>query len=148
MAKARARQGDRLRTLTHQPATSSEGRRILARMSRDLDVYLAHQRAVQLVHGIVIRYRLALDGPTVKTTHSDLDATLPARSILITTDQGELLIRSAEWVDRVDDLAAHVLGWLMAHIDLRAATTRTGARRYDEVWMTAWRQANPGGRRT
>lgn len=81
----------------------------------------------------------------MKISTPDLDATLPERSIGIVTDQGELLICSAEWVDCVDDLSAHVLGWLMAHIDLRAATTRTGARRYDEVWMTAWRQANPGG---
>lgn len=116
-------------------------------MSSDHTVYFAHQRAVQVVHGIVVRYRLALAGPTVTTTHADLDTTVPERSIRITTDQGELLIRSAEWVDRVDDLPAHVFGWLMAHVDLRTATSRTGARRYDEVWMTAWRQANPGGRR-
>lgn len=117
-------------------------------MSSEYAVYFAHRKAVQVVHGLVIRYRLDLDGPTVKTAHSDRDTTLPEHSILITTEAGELLIRSAEWVDRLDDLPAHVLGWLMAHIDLRAATTRSGARRYDEVWMTAWRQANPGGRRT
>lgn len=116
-------------------------------MSSDYDEYLAHQRVVQVVHGITIRYRLALDGPTVNTTHSDLNTTLPERSIRITTAQAELLIRSVDWVDRLDDFPAHVLGWLMAHLDLRAATTRTGARRYDEVWMTAWRQVNPGGRR-
>lgn len=130
-----------------QPRPLSGVPRILARMSSDYDEYLAHQRVVQVVHGITIRYCLALDGPTVNTTHSDLNTTLPERSIRITTDQAELLIRSVDWVDRLDDFPAHVLGWLMAHLDLRAATTRTGARRYDEVWMTAWRQANPGGRR-
>lgn len=116
-------------------------------MSSDYAVYFAHQKAVQIVHGLTINYRLALDGPSVTTSESDLDKTLPEHSVRIVTDQGELLMRSAEWVHQDDELRAHVLGWLMAHIDLRAAKVRLGARRYDEVWMTAWRQANPGGRK-
>lgn len=126
---------------------ASEVRRILAAMSSDYAVYFAHQTAVWAVHGLTIRYSLTLDGPTVTATHSDLDKRLPDWSIHIVTGEEELLIRSAEWVDRIDDLRAHVLGWLVAHIDLRVAKTRPGERRYDEVWMAAWRQANPGSRR-
>lgn len=116
-------------------------------MSSDHAVYFAHQKAVQAVDGLTISYRLTLDGQIVRTAHSDLDKTLPERSIHIVTGEEELLIRSAEWVGRIDELRAHVLGWLVGHIDLRAAKARSGARRHDEVWMTAWRRANPGGRR-
>ena len=71
-------------------------------MSSDYAVYFAHQTAVWAVHGLTIRYSLTLDGPTVTATHSDLDKRLPDWSIHIVTGEEELLIRSAEWVDRID----------------------------------------------
>ncbi|TDP76371.1 hypothetical protein DEU31_3079 [Brachybacterium sp. AG952] len=110
------------------------------------ELYFAHQRAVQTVHGIAIRYRLALIGPRVDVAHSELDPTLPEHSIRVRAGGAELLIDSADWVGRRAELDAHVLVWLLEHVDLRAARPRPAARRYDEVWMGAWREANPARR--
>lgn len=112
----------------------------------DLGLYFAHQKTVQTIHGVTIRYRLALIGPTVTVVHSEIDETLPEHSVRVTTGDAELIVHSASWIDRRDELDAHVLAWLLEHIDLRAARPRPGARRYDEVWMNAWREANPGRR--
>ena len=110
------------------------------------ELYFAHQRAVQTVHGVAIRYRLALIGPRIDVVHSELDQSLPEHSIRVRAGDAELLIWSAEWVGRRAELEEHVLAWLLEHVDLRAARTRPAARRYDEVWMRAWRDANPGRR--
>ena len=110
------------------------------------ELYFAHQRAIQVVHGLVISYRIALIGPRIEVVHSELDPALPAHSIRIRASGGELLINSAEWIGRRDELDAHVLAWLLEHVDLRAARPRPAARRYDEVWMRSWRDANPGRR--
>ncbi|MGP5305318.1 hypothetical protein [Brachybacterium alimentarium] len=112
----------------------------------DLDLYFAHQKAVQVIHGVTIRYRLALIGPSVIVLHSELDPTLPERSIRITAGDAELIIDSASWIDRREALKAHVLVWMIEHIDLGAARPRPGARRYDTVWMSAWQEANPSRR--
>ncbi|MGP5253273.1 hypothetical protein [Brachybacterium alimentarium] len=112
----------------------------------DLDLYFAHQKTVQTIHGFTIRYRLALIGPTVTVVHSEIDESLPERSVRIATGDAGLVVESASWIDRRDELDAHVLVWLLEHIDLRAARPRPAARRYDEVWMNAWREANPGRR--
>lgn len=109
-------------------------------------LYFAHQRAVQTIHGIAIRYRLALIGPRVDVAHSELDPTLPAHSIRVRTGGDELLIDSADWVERRAGLEEHVLAWLLEHVDLRSARPRPAARRYDETWMRAWREANPDRR--
>ncbi|MFE7605796.1 hypothetical protein ACFU1Q_11600 [Brachybacterium paraconglomeratum] len=108
------------------------------------ELYFAHQRAVQTIHGIAIRYRLALIGPRVDVIHSELDPALPEHSIRIRADDAELMVDSAEWIGRRAELEEHVLAWLLEHIDLRAARPRPAARRYDEVWMRSWREANPG----
>ena len=110
------------------------------------ELYFAHQRAVQTIHGIAIRYRLALIGPRIDVAHSELDQSLPEHSIRVRADEAELLIGSADWAGRRAELDAHVLARLLEHVDLRAARTCPGARRYDEVWMRAWRDANPGRR--
>lgn len=110
------------------------------------ELYFAHQRAIQAVHGVVISYRLALIGPRIDVVHSELDPTLPPHSIRICAGETELLIDSADWIGRRDELDAHVFAWLLEHVDLRAARPRPAARRYDEVWMRAWRDANPGRR--
>ncbi|GAA1288727.1 MULTISPECIES: hypothetical protein [Micrococcales] len=112
----------------------------------DLDLYFAHQKTVQTIHGFTIRYRLALIGPTVTVVHSEIDESLPERSVRIATGDAGLVVESASWIDRRDELDAHVLVWLLEHIDLRASRPRPAARRYDEVWMNAWREANPGRR--
>ena len=44
------------------------------------ELYFAHQRAVQTIHGIAIRYRLALIGPRIDVAHSELDPALPEHS--------------------------------------------------------------------
>lgn len=110
------------------------------------ELYFAHQRAVQTIHGIAIRCRLALIGPRVDVAHSELDQSLPEHSIRVRAGDAELLIDSAGWVGRRAELEEHVLAWLLEHVDLRAARPRPAARRYDEVWMRAWREANPGRR--
>lgn len=110
------------------------------------EIYFAHQLAVQTVHGIAIRYRLALIGPRVDVAHSELDQSLPEHSIRVRAGDAELLIDSADRVGRRAELEGHVLAWLLEHVDLRAARPRPSARRYDEVWMRAWRDANPGRR--
>lgn len=115
-----------------------------ARVSHGL--YFAHQRAVQTIHGIAIRYRLALIGPRIDVAHSELEPTLPEYSIRVRAGDAELTVDSANWVGRRTELEEHVLAWLLAHVDLRAARPRPAARRYDEVWMRAWRDANPGRR--
>lgn len=112
----------------------------------DLELYFAHQKAVQAVHGVTIRYRLALIGPSVVVLHSEIDPMLPERSIMITVGAAELIIDSASWIDRREELQEHVLAWMLEHIDLCAARPRPGARRYDSVWMSAWQEANPGRR--
>jgi hypothetical protein len=66
--------------------------------------------------------------------------------VRIRAGEHELLIDSADWIGRRAELDAHVRAWLLEHIDLRAARPRPGARRYDEEWMRAWRDANPGRR--
>ena len=110
------------------------------------ELYFAHQLAVQTVHGIVVRYRLALIGPRVDVAHSELEPTLPEYSIRVRAGGAELLIDSADWVGRRAELDALVLAWLLEHVDLRAARPRPAARRCDEVRMQAWRDANPGRR--
>ncbi|WP_270409457.1 hypothetical protein [Brachybacterium paraconglomeratum] len=110
------------------------------------ELYFAHQRAVQTVHGIAIRYRLALIGPRIDVAHSELESGLPEHSIRVRAGDAELLIDSASWVGRRADLEEHVVAWLLEHVDLRAARPRPAARRYDDVWMRAWRDANPGRR--
>lgn len=110
------------------------------------ELYFAHQRAVQAIHGITVRYRLALVGPCIDVAHAELDPALPANSIRVRAGDAELLIDSADWIGRRAELDAHVLSWLLEHVDLRAARPRPAARRYDEVWMRAWRDANPGRR--
>lgn len=110
------------------------------------ELYFAHQRAVQTIHGIAIRYRIALMGPTLTVAHSELDPALPDHSVRISTGAHELAVDSADWIGRRAELDAHVFAWLLAHINLRAARPRPGARRYDDVWMSAWRAANPGRR--
>ena len=110
------------------------------------ELYFAHQRTVQTIHGIVVRYRLALIGPRIDVAHAELDPTLPEHSIRVRVGDAELLIDSADWVGGRDELDAYVLAWFLEHVDLRAARPRPAARRYDEVWMRAWREANPGRR--
>lgn len=110
------------------------------------ELYFAHQRAVQTIHGLAIRYRLALIGPRIDVVHFELDPTLPPHSIRIRAGEAELLIDSASWVGRRAELDKQVLAWLLEHVDLRAARPRPGARRYDETWMRAWRDSNPGRR--
>lgn len=110
------------------------------------ELYFAHQRAVQAVHGVAIGYRLALTGLPVDVVHSELEPALPPHSVRIRTGEHELLIDSADWINRRAELDAHVRAWMLEHIDLRAARPRTAARRYDEQWMSAWRAANPGRR--
>lgn len=112
-------------------------------MTDDLPAFLAHQKIVQIIHGVVIRYRLSLKGPAVSVVHAELDPALPERSVRVTAGEHELLIRSADWADRPNELAGHLQQWMMKHIDLRAAQPRKASRRYDETWMTAWRKANP-----
>ncbi len=36
------------------------------------ELYFGHQHAVQTIHGIAIRYRLALIGPRIDVAHSEL----------------------------------------------------------------------------
>ncbi|MEU2418599.1 hypothetical protein ABZ546_12520 [Brachybacterium paraconglomeratum] len=110
------------------------------------ELYFAHQRAIQVVHGLVISYRIALIGPRIEVVHSELDPALPEHSIRVRAGDDELLIRSAVWVGRRAELDTHVHSWLLEHVDLRAARPRPAARRYDDVWMRAWREANPGRR--
>ncbi|GAP78486.1 MULTISPECIES: hypothetical protein [Brachybacterium] len=110
------------------------------------ELYFAHQRAVQTIHGLVVRYRLAFIGPRIDVAHSELDQSLPEHSIRVRAGDAELLIDSADWVGRRTELEEHALAWLLEHVDLRAARPRPAARRYDEVWMQAWRDANPGRR--
>jgi len=112
----------------------------------EIELYFAHQKAVQTIHGVTIRYRLALIGPPVTVVHSEIDESLPEHSTRVSTGDAELIVDSRSWIDRRDELDAHVFAWLLEHIDLRAARPRPGARRYDETWMNAWREANPGGR--
>lgn len=100
-----------------------------------LELYFAHQRAVQTIHGIAIRYRLALIGPRIDVAHSELDPALPEHSIRIRAGDDELLIDSADWVGRRAELDAHDLVWLLEHVDLRAARPRPAALRYEEAWM-------------
>lgn len=111
-----------------------------------LELYFAHQKAVQAIHGVTIRYRLALIGPSVVVQHSEIDPTLPERSIRISAGDAELIIDSASWIDRREDLQARALAWMLEHIDLRAARPRPGARRYDAIWMSTWQKANPSRR--
>lgn len=68
------------------------------------ELYFAHQRAVQSVHGIVVRYRFALIGPRVDVIHAELDPTLPEHPIRVCAGGAELLIWSAEWVGRRAEL--------------------------------------------
>lgn len=110
------------------------------------ELYFAHQHAVQTVHRVVITYRLALNGPGITVVHSELDPSLPARSVQIRTGEHELLIDSAGWIGRRAELDAHVRAWMLEHIDLHTARPRTASRRYDEQWISAWRAANPGRR--
>ena len=110
------------------------------------ELYFAHQRAVQTIHGLAILYRLALIGPRVDVVHSELDQFLPEHSIQVRAGGDELLVDSADWGGRRAELEEHALAWLLEHVDLRAARPRPAARRYDEVWMQAWRDANPGRR--
>ena len=110
------------------------------------ELYFAHQRTTQAVHGVVITYRLALNGPAVTVSHSELDPSLPPHSVRVRTGEHELLIDSADWINRRAALDKHVRAWILEHIDLRASRPRTAARRYDEQWMQAWRDANPGRR--
>lgn len=42
------------------------------------ELYFAHQRAVQTIHGIAVRYRLALIGPRIDVAHSELEPSLPS----------------------------------------------------------------------
>lgn len=112
-------------------------------MTDDLSVFLAHQKVVQIIHGVVIRYRLSLNGPVASVVHAELDPELPERSVQVTAGEHELLIHSADWADRQNELAGHIQQWMMEHINLRAAKPRKSSRRYDEVWKTAWREANP-----
>ncbi|WP_232820378.1 hypothetical protein [Brachybacterium sp. YJGR34] len=92
---------------------------------------------------MTIHYQLTLIGPTVTVTHSDIDETLPLHSVRLTAGESELVVVSTEWIDRWGELDEYVLAWLLEHIDLHAARSRPGSRRYDEVWMRAWREANP-----
>lgn len=108
------------------------------------ELYFAHQRAMQTVHGVVIGYRLALNGPAVTVVHSELDGSLPPHSVRVRTGEHELLIDSADWINQRAELDAHVRAWMLEHIDLRAARPRARARRHDVEWMFAWRAANPG----
>lgn len=110
------------------------------------ELCFAHQRAVQTVHGYVVRYRLALIGPRIDVVHLELDPALPVHSIRVRTGDVELLVDSADWIARREELDAHVLAWLHKHVDPRAARPRPGARRYGDAWMRAWRDANPGRR--
>lgn len=110
------------------------------------ELYFAHQGAVQTIHGIAIRYRLALSGPRIDVAHSESDQSLPEHSVRVRVGDAKLLIDSADWVGRRAELEEHVLAWLLEHVDLRAARPRPAARRYDEVRMGAWRDANPGRR--
>lgn len=110
------------------------------------ELYFAHRRTIQAVHGVVIAYRLAHTGPSVTVVHSELEPALPPHSVRVRAGGHELLIDSADWIDRHGDLGAHVRAWMLEHIDLRAARPRTASRRYDEQWMSAWRAANPGRR--
>ena len=110
------------------------------------ELYFAHQRAVQMIHGIAIRYRLALIGPRIDIAHSELEPTLPEHSIRVRAGDAELLIDSADWAGRRAELEEQVLAWLLEHVDLSTARPRPAARRYDEVWMRAWGEVNPGRR--
>ncbi|WP_270409868.1 hypothetical protein [Brachybacterium paraconglomeratum] len=110
------------------------------------ELYFAHQHAVQTIHGIAIRYRLALIGPRIDVAHSELDPVLPGHSIRVRAGDDELLIDSADWVGRRAELDARVLVWLLEHVDLRAARPRPAVRRYGEASMGAWREANPARR--
>jgi len=47
------------------------------------ELCFAHQRAVQTVHGIAIRSRLALVGPRTDVARSELDPALPEHSIRV-----------------------------------------------------------------
>lgn len=98
---------------------------------------------MQTVHGVVITYRLALNGPAVTVVHSEIDPELPPHSVRVRTGEHELLIDSADWINRRAELDAHVRAWMLEHLDLRATRPRTAARRYDEQWMSARRAANP-----
>lgn len=128
------------------PLKRVEQRPSTGHRSADYELYFAHQRTIQTVHGVVITYRLALNGPAATVVHSELDQDLPPLSVRIRAGGYELLIDSADWIDRRAELDAHVRAWMLEHIDLRAARPRTAARRYDEQWMQAWRDANPGRR--
>lgn len=107
------------------------------------EAHTTHQAVVHHVTGIIIRYRIAIDGPAVELAHSDLDPTMPARTLRLSTVGAELEVRSDEWIGRTDDVSAYVFGWMLGHIDLRGARIQSGARRYDSEWMDAWRRANP-----
>jgi len=109
------------------------------------EVYLVHQAVQQHVAGVVIRYGITVDGPEVEWTHSALDDSLPAYSVRVSTGGHELLLRSAEWVGRADEVRPRVFGWLLAHVDLAAAKLQTDSKRLAPEWLLAWRQVHPDG---
>jgi hypothetical protein len=47
------------------------------------ELYFAHQRAVQTIDSVVVRYRLALVGLRIDVVRSELDPALPAHPIRI-----------------------------------------------------------------
>lgn len=110
-----------------------------------LEGFAAHQAVLHHCSSVVIRYHIAIDGPVVELAHADLDPSLSTHTVRITTAGTALELRSDEWISRTGDVSAHVLGWMLGHIDLRGTRVRPGARHYDEEWMDAWRRANPLG---
>ena len=74
------------------------------------ELYFAHQRAIQAVHGIVISYRIAFIGPRVDVVHSELEPILPEHSVRVRAGDADLLVDSADWIGRRDELNELVLG--------------------------------------
>lgn len=106
----------------------------------DHSAFRAHQAAVRTILGLVGRFQLTVDGPTVEVAHSDLNTALPPCSVRVSAGRDELLVRSSEWVGRDGELEARVGAWLVGRVGLRGTKLRK-ARRTDPVWKR-------GGERT
>lgn len=100
------------------------------------------------MHGVSVGYRLTLDRvPSITVTPYHRDPSLPKYSVRVSIGEDELVLTVEDWDGQSDEMAAHLLAWILERADLRGARMRRGARRPNPLWVAAWHVANPGGRR-
>lgn len=108
--------------------------------------YAEHQAAEKIeraVHSVTIGYRLTLSGaPPVEVASWHQDPALEHYTVRVRTGGDELTLTVQEWGRRTGAIGPFLRQWIIDRVHLEQSKLRSGCRRPDPYWVSAWRRVH------